>query len=75
MSLFLRILTKSPKPERINMTVVSAPAVSAGSNVKGEGWNLELKSGWKLVPGPCKGDSSVSPPHPERNGTFPFGSS
>jgi hypothetical protein len=36
--------------------IVVAPSVSAGSSLKGDGWTLELKSGWKIVPGARKGD-------------------
>jgi hypothetical protein len=36
--------------------IVSAPASSEGSILNGEGWTLELKPGWKIVPGSRKGD-------------------
>ena len=36
--------------------VVRAPATTRGAKIKGEGWTLELKPGWKLVPGPRPGD-------------------
>jgi hypothetical protein len=36
--------------------IVAAPLVSAGRNLKGDGWTLELKPGWKIVPGTRKGD-------------------
>ena len=36
--------------------IVVAPSVSAGSSLKGDGWTLELKPGWKIVPGARKGD-------------------
>jgi hypothetical protein len=36
--------------------IVVAPSVSAGSSLKGDGWTLELKPGWKIVPGVRKGD-------------------
>lgn len=35
---------------------VSAPLNPAGATVQGPGWTLTLKSGWKLAPGPRKGD-------------------
>ena len=35
--------------------VVAAPSASKGSLV-GDGWTLELKPGWKIVPGTRKGD-------------------
>ena len=36
--------------------VVHAPAHTSGVNIKGDGWTLELKPGWKLVPGRRQGD-------------------
>jgi hypothetical protein len=36
--------------------IVVAPSVSSGSSLKGAGWTLELKPGWKIVPGARKGD-------------------
>jgi hypothetical protein len=36
--------------------IVVAPSVSAGNSLKGDGWTLELKPGWKIVPGARKGD-------------------
>ena len=36
--------------------IVVAPAVSEGSNLMGDGWTLELKPGWKIVPDARKGD-------------------
>ncbi|HEY1254250.1 MAG TPA: hypothetical protein VGF01_05680 [Terracidiphilus sp.] len=36
--------------------IVVAPAVSEGSSLKGDGWTLELKPGWKIAPGARKGD-------------------
>ena len=36
--------------------VVRAPATSNGMNIKGDGWTLELKPGWRLVAGPRHGD-------------------
>ena len=36
--------------------VVRAPATTSGTSIKGDGWTLELKPGWKLVPGPRQGD-------------------
>ena len=36
--------------------VVRAPAKTSGMRIEGDGWTLELKPGWKLVPGPRQGD-------------------
>jgi hypothetical protein len=36
--------------------IVVAPSAVAGSSLRGAGWTLELKPGWKIVPGPRKGD-------------------
>ena len=36
--------------------VITAPTDSTGSPIKGDGWTLELKPGWKLVPAARKGD-------------------
>jgi hypothetical protein len=36
--------------------IVAAPAVSEGSSLKGDGWTLELKPGWKVAPAARKGD-------------------
>jgi hypothetical protein len=36
--------------------IVAAPSVSTGSSLRGDGWTLELKPGWKIVPGARKGD-------------------
>ncbi|TWI01070.1 hypothetical protein IP90_02692 [Luteimonas cucumeris] len=43
------------------VTVV-APEASAGSDLKGEGWTLQLKPGWRLVPGSRKGDLVLEQP-------------
>jgi hypothetical protein len=40
---------------------VSAPAAIAGSRIKGGGWSLELKPGWKLVSGTRTGDYLLEP--------------
>ncbi len=37
------------------VTVV-APVAATGGSLKGQGWTLELKPGWRLVPGTRKGD-------------------
>jgi hypothetical protein len=34
------------------------PAPTAGAT-KGDGWDLELKPGWELVPGERKGDVTL----------------
>lgn len=36
--------------------IVAAPATNAGSNLKGDGWTLELRSGWKIISGTRNGD-------------------
>ncbi|MFZ1086078.1 MAG: hypothetical protein WAN35_14020 [Terracidiphilus sp.] len=36
--------------------IVVAPAASEGSSLKGDGWTLELKPGWKILPAARKGD-------------------
>jgi len=36
--------------------IVVAPKETTGSNLHGDGWTLELKPGWKIVPGARKGD-------------------
>jgi hypothetical protein len=38
---------------------VPAPANPAGPRVSGDGWQLELKPGWKLIPGQRPGDWTV----------------
>ncbi|MEP7064501.1 MAG: hypothetical protein ABI889_00580 [Gemmatimonadota bacterium] len=42
--------------------VVPAPAAAAGNSIAGDGWTLELKPGWKLVPGARAGDYTLAPP-------------
>jgi hypothetical protein len=42
--------------------VVPAPASPAGSSIAGDGWTLELKPGWKVVPGARAGDYTLAPP-------------
>jgi hypothetical protein len=41
--------------------VLVAPAVADGGSLKGDGWTLELKPGWKVVPGARKGDFVLAP--------------
>ena len=41
--------------------IVRAPSIATGSSVKGDGWTLELKPGWKLVPATRKGDFILAP--------------
>lgn len=36
--------------------IVVAPFESTGSSLRGDGWTLDLKPGWKIVPGTRKGD-------------------
>lgn len=39
--------------------IVVAPSASTGSSLKGDGWTLELKPRWKIVPGTRKGDFTL----------------
>jgi hypothetical protein len=41
--------------------IVVAPSAVTGSSLKGAGWALELKPGWKIVPGQRKGDFILAP--------------
>jgi hypothetical protein len=43
--------------------VVPAPAARSGSSIVGDGWTLELKPGWTIVPGGRAGDYTLAPPH------------
>jgi hypothetical protein len=43
------------KPDWSAVVVVS-PSLSTGSTLKGDGWTLELKPGWKIVPGTRAGN-------------------
>lgn len=47
------------KPDWSGVIVV-APAAATGSSIKGDGWTLELKSGWKIIPGARKGDFTLA---------------
>jgi len=42
--------------------VVPAPASTEGSRIAGEGWTLELRPGWKIVPDARPGDYTLAPP-------------
>ena len=42
--------------------VVPAPASTSGSSIAGDGWTLELKPGWRIVPGGRSGDYVLSAP-------------
>jgi hypothetical protein len=42
--------------------VVAAPSSTAGSSIAGDGWTLELKPGWTIVPDARSGDFSLSAP-------------
>jgi hypothetical protein len=42
--------------------VTVAVSEANGADVKGDGWTLTLKPGWKIVPGSRKGDYTVAPP-------------
>ncbi len=39
--------------------VVTAPTDTTGSLIKGDGWSLELKPGWKLIRAAREGDFSL----------------
>jgi hypothetical protein len=41
--------------------VISAPIDTTGSPIKGNGWTLELKSGWKLIPTARNGSYLLQP--------------
>jgi hypothetical protein len=41
--------------------IIVAPSATTGSSLKGDGWTLELKPGWKIVPGARKGDFMLVP--------------
>ncbi|MBA2685520.1 MAG: hypothetical protein H0U66_13620 [Gemmatimonadaceae bacterium] len=41
--------------------VVTAPSSTSGSSVSGDGWTLELKAGWKIVPDTRSGDYMLAP--------------
>jgi hypothetical protein len=47
---------------RVVKVTVVAPANSQASPLQGDGWTLELKSGWKLEPGSRKGDWVIRHP-------------
>ena len=42
--------------------VVEAPSSTSGPHVSGDGWTLELKPGWKIVPDARSGDFKLSKP-------------
>jgi hypothetical protein len=42
--------------------VVPAPTSPAGSSIAGDGWTLELKPGWKIVPAARNGDYTLASP-------------
>jgi hypothetical protein len=42
--------------------VVPAPGSTSGSRIAGDGWTLELKPGWKIVPDTRSGDYTLAPP-------------
>jgi hypothetical protein len=41
--------------------VVVAPSDATDSSIKGDGWTLEIKPGWKLTPAARSGDYSLQP--------------
>jgi hypothetical protein len=41
--------------------VVVAPTDTTGNSIKGDGWTLQINSGWKLVPAPQKGNYLLQP--------------
>lgn len=42
--------------------VVPAPASQAGDTIAGDGWTLELKPGWRIIPGERSGDYTLASP-------------
>ncbi|MDB4910163.1 MAG: hypothetical protein JWO39_986 [Gemmatimonadetes bacterium] len=42
--------------------VVPAPESPVGSSIAGDGWTLELKPGWRIVPGERSGDYTLASP-------------
>jgi hypothetical protein len=42
--------------------VVPAPASTSGNRIAGDGWTLELKPGWTIVPDTRSGDYTLAPP-------------
>jgi hypothetical protein len=40
--------------------IVTAPSDPSGATLTGDGWTLELKPGWKIIPGPRKGDFTLA---------------
>lgn len=42
--------------------VVPAPTSPVGSSIAGDGWTLELKPGWRIVPGARSGDYTLASP-------------
>jgi hypothetical protein len=42
--------------QRLSSVTVPAPTSSQSDKIEGDGWTLELNKGWKLEPGPRKGD-------------------
>jgi len=40
--------------------VVVAPSNSEGNNIQGDGWTLDLKPGWKIVPANTKGSYAIA---------------
>ena len=41
---------------------LSAPTEPSARPLKGDGWTLQLKPGWRVVPGPRKGDYTLQAP-------------
>jgi hypothetical protein len=41
--------------------IIVAPSASTGGSLNGDGWRLQLKPGWKIVPGIRKGDFTLVP--------------
>ena len=42
--------------------IVPAPASTSGGRIAGDGWTLELKPGWRIVPDTRTGDYTLAPP-------------
>ena len=45
---------------KVTKIFVSAPADVKARPLKGDGWTLELTAGWKLTPGHCEGDLTLT---------------
>jgi len=41
--------------------ILRAPSIATGTRIKGDGWTLAHKPGWKLVPATRRGDFMLVP--------------